>query len=164
MPYFTEIATHEDPDTAQLHDFLEAARRFLSDLLTNELQLEHPRPAVLPPLFAHLRQDALVVFQEYVHERFGQLHAAVDMADTETLRSAGLTGQPQYLKLRTLAALELSPGGEAAYWPRIVNMTDQADTILESILDLLRTVVPGMDGYAGLFKEYRATVLNILRG
>jgi hypothetical protein len=156
MPYFTEIATHEDPDTAQLHDFLEAARRFLSDLLTNELQLEHPRPAVLPPLFAHLRQDALVVF--------GQLHAAVDMADTETLRSAGLTGQPQYLKLRTLAALELSPGGEAAYWPRIVNMTDQADTILESILDLLRTVVPGMDGYAGLFKEYRATVLNILRG
>jgi hypothetical protein len=147
MPYFTEIATHEDPDTAQLHDFLEAARRFLSDLLTNELQLEHPRPAVLPP-----------------HERFGQLHAAVDMADTETLRSAGLTGQPQYLKLRTLAALELSPGGEAAYWPRIVNMTDQADTILESILDLLRTVVPGMDGYAGLFKEYRATVLNILRG
>lgn len=164
MPYFTEIATHENPNAAQLHDFLEAARRFLFDLLNNQLQLEHPRPDALPPLFAGLRQDALAVFQEYVHERFGQLHAAVDAADTDMLRSAGLTGQPQHLKLRTLAELEQSAGGEAAYWPRVASMTDQADTILESILDLLRTVVPGIEGYAGLFREYRATVLNMLRG
>ncbi|HWK72062.1 MAG TPA: hypothetical protein VNS29_14605 [Burkholderiaceae bacterium] len=164
MPYFTEIATNEAPDAAQLHDFLKAARRFLHDLLNNELRLDQPRPDVPPPIFAELRGDALGVFQEYVQGRFEQLHRAVDEADPDALRRAGLTGQPQYLKLRTLAQLEQSPGDEGAYWPRVINMTDQVDTILESILDLLKSLVPGMDGYMVLFREYRATLLAMLRG
>ncbi|MGP1614160.1 MAG: hypothetical protein ACTS5Y_03730, partial [Pollutimonas bauzanensis] len=105
MPYFTELARQEDPGKEQLHEFMDAARRFLLDLLNNQLQLDHPRPADAPPLFLELREEALAVFREYVYARFEQLHNELDRVSLAALRSSGLTGRPQYLKLRALAEL-----------------------------------------------------------
>lgn len=164
MPYFTELSLQEDAGTKELHAFMDAARRFLHDLLNNELQMNHCRPNTVPPLFGALRQEALAVFCEYVYDRFEPLHRELDLVDPETLRSLGLTGQAQHSKFRALADLEMSPGDEAAYWPRVGKMLQQIDDNLDAILDPLKIVAPGIDGFVGLFKEFRSPVFNLVNG
>lgn len=162
MAYFAELASHDNPGPADLQEFMRIARQFLSDLLSNELRLDHPRPDALPPLYAELRAEARLVYGEYVHERFDELLAALARLDRETLQEAGLIGRPMRLKLRTLSGLESAPGDASAYWPKVGRVFRQTDVILNSILDLLKLVAPGLDRFIELLKEFKSTLLNLV--
>ncbi len=164
MPYFTQPGLATDPDIRELHNFMNGARRFLHDLLTDQLRLAHPRPATAPALFLELRQEALAVYLEYVHDRFEQLHYELDRVDQNTLVAHGLIGECLHEKLRTLAELEVSGGDEASYWPRIGKMLQELDATLDAVLDPLKIAAPRVDGFIGLFKEFRAPVLNLVNG
>ena len=164
MPYFTQPGPGSDPDIRELHNFMNGARRFLHDLLTDQLRLAHPRPATAPTLFLELRQEALTVYLEYVHDRFEQLHYELDRVDENTLVEHGLAGECLHEKLRTLAELEVSTGDEKSYWPRIGKMLQELDVTLDAVLNSLKIAAPRVDGFIGLFKEFRAPVLNLVNG
>ncbi|PLC51824.1 hypothetical protein CR159_02040 [Pollutimonas subterranea] len=164
MPYFTQLAQGTDPDARDLHNFMDAARRFLHDLLAEQLQLGHPQPDTAPALFENLRHDTLAVFLDYVHDRFQQLQAELDSIDETVLAAHGLTGERLHRQLRTLADLEASTGGAQAYWPRVGKILQELDTTLDTVLDPLSTFAPRFGGFIGLFKEFRAPVINLVNG
>ena len=164
MPYFTQLAQGTDPDAKDLHKFMDAARRFLHDLLAQQLQLGHPEPDAAPALFENLRQDTLTVFLDYVHDRFEQLQAELDSIDETMLAAHGLTGECLHRQLHTLAELEKSTGDADAYWPRVGKILQALDTTLDTVLDSVSTLAPRFGGFIGLFKEFRTPVLSIVSG
>lgn len=164
MPYFADLATNDNPDKESLIQFLEATDQFYVDLLENALVLGHPKPEGLPPLFESLREQARDVYRDYVHERFGVLIKALRDVNEQTLTEYGLTGAPQALKIKTLASLEALPGDASLYWPRVREILQQIDPILDSILDIIKDAVPGSDALISIFKEFKSTLLNIING
>ncbi|PLC53738.1 hypothetical protein CR155_09775 [Pollutimonas nitritireducens] len=164
MPYFTQLGAGTDPEDEVLHNFMDGARRFLHDLLTQRLQLVHPQPEVAPLLYKELRQEALAVFLDYVYDHFEQLQHEIRMLDEDRLAEFGLSGESLHQQLRKLAELETSPGDESAYWPRVGKMLQELDTTLDTILDPLKSSAPRIGEFIGLFKDFRAPVLDLVNG
>lgn len=164
MPYFTQLGLRTNAGARELHDFIDAARQFLHDVLTKQLQLSVPQPDTAPALFEDLRQEALAVYLDYVYDRFEQLHEELNQIDGRTLDAHGLIGEELRCKLHALTELEASARNGAAYWPHVGTMLQELDLTLDSVLNPLKIISPRVGTFIGLFKEFRRPVLNIVNG
>lgn len=164
MPYFTQLSRYDDPGKQEIHEFLHAARNFLSDLLSSELKLDRAQSEATPQLLTELGPDALDVFRQFVEQRFDELHESIERAEPDVLRAAGVIGTELSLRYRDLAAIEELPNNRRAYWPQVAAMLQQADLTLDSTLDPLKRLVPGIGEFVSQFKQYRLTLFKLVTG